>query len=1214
MIKLLLKFITHPLIWITVLFGVLAAAVYLGPLYLLPYEQLEAVRGLQQGAWTALAVLWLASMLRLLVRYLQKTRPIQNLLKEKPPPGPAEQRILDCAQRLEEAQRSIRQLPPTATGGARPWLLMIGPSEAGKSTALRGSELSIHHLNSENSVFEVSPTRSFDWIRCGDAIALDTAGRYSTDDQSRAEWRGILQVLRENKHVRGVDGVVICVNLSQLVEMTPQSAGVLGERLRRQLDDVMSVLGTTPAVHLLLTHCDGLAGFSAWFEGLHGADAQQSWGHAFRAADQSRLDLESEFYKGFDGLIRALEETRGEAFAGRLTPADFRERLLFPAQFASLRAPVGRLIKALTIRSPGQDRCPLVGTWFASAQQAGAGRDRVEAELARGLGLPDHAAPARPSRSRSRPFFLRQLFGETFTRHAARDLLSGQEHIRRRRSQLLLLSLAFGVVLVGSASLLGIARANLTYKQSVEAQLEALEQGLKRPGPADPAPELVARLFVLGDWTHEGWRHEGDDELLEWAYTRIDVSPPSGWMWLWLRSFRGSLAEPAEQLLQQLMTREIAAHTGQLIDTRLLDLEAEARTLPELPNLRSGELMPERWQNWIFKASPICDLGRGWRDQYRQTDAEPAPAIEVSSLETLWLAELESERRGEPDYPAAAAGAALFRRWLSPSSRSSMGERLLPSAGLLSSVCVRLDPITPAHLLLASFGGSHPPPERLGLQPNLFFEWQDSPMKAPPGGFDTLSCTGFEGKIDEILNKNTFAKVRAMAPDEQRAVLDETRGLYEKAYNSLWLTWYDNIGVPKAKDHPLKGEDLQKLSAMLKTVYRPTDGELDRILLHMGRGAPVPETDPEDAELVRQRSWCDCQSGAWWAAAELIEPDGRLHNNYITLQTNMLALANAIEGLSDDNVSRRLLVTETFMRKGALYQAHRTAADLVNALETLQDDGTNSLSACQALSRKQEVRSLLKSQTTTALNLVWTVLLEDYAEQVETLWRRDILGDWNQLKRKYPFDIRAHQEADPQDLRAFLEPGEKVDAFIQEHLEPLIGDDASKRALWHGASNLIVESSALRFRAGNEERWKLLEGLEERREVTFYTTRQADNTVTQVTIRQDGREVLEYTMGPADSQRIDVSPTDVLRFEASRGTNRVDECAIVEEGGKWPYFRLVTNPLTGASPTQRQRLTLSGEDCSFSWEYQEAPQGPLWLHYQLIQLELPGDLLTLVSG
>ncbi len=101
-----------------------------------------------------------------------------------------------------EFQKGVQALKGSAAGrsgrdalSVLPWYVMIGPSASGKTTAIRSSGLKMP-AGKAGKVRGVGGTRNCDWWMTNEAILLDTAGRWSTDDDDREEWLAFLDLLQ----------------------------------------------------------------------------------------------------------------------------------------------------------------------------------------------------------------------------------------------------------------------------------------------------------------------------------------------------------------------------------------------------------------------------------------------------------------------------------------------------------------------------------------------------------------------------------------------------------------------------------------------------------------------------------------------------------------------------------------------------------------------------------------------------------------------------------------------------------------------------------------------------------------------------------------------------------------------------------------------------------------------------------------------------------
>ena len=111
----------------------------------------------------------------------------------------------EAAKLREIFRNSLDDLKTHAAGGKKkdylyrlPWYIIIGPPGCGKTTALINSGLKfpLAEKYGQHKIQGVGGTRYCDWWFGEDAILLDTAGRYSTQDSNeqtdRAAWDNFL--------------------------------------------------------------------------------------------------------------------------------------------------------------------------------------------------------------------------------------------------------------------------------------------------------------------------------------------------------------------------------------------------------------------------------------------------------------------------------------------------------------------------------------------------------------------------------------------------------------------------------------------------------------------------------------------------------------------------------------------------------------------------------------------------------------------------------------------------------------------------------------------------------------------------------------------------------------------------------------------------------------------------------------------------------------
>ena len=129
----------------------------------------------------------------------------------------AEQAAL--AQRMQQALAVLRKAAPGKRqwGGQYlyqlPWYMFVGAPGSGKTTTLLHSGLRFPLADAlgPGAIGGVGGTRHCDWWFTDEAVMLDTAGRYTTQDSNaevdQAGWHGFLGLLKKHRPRRPINGI-----------------------------------------------------------------------------------------------------------------------------------------------------------------------------------------------------------------------------------------------------------------------------------------------------------------------------------------------------------------------------------------------------------------------------------------------------------------------------------------------------------------------------------------------------------------------------------------------------------------------------------------------------------------------------------------------------------------------------------------------------------------------------------------------------------------------------------------------------------------------------------------------------------------------------------------------------------------------------------------------------------------------------------------------
>ncbi len=413
-----------------------------------------------------------------------------------------------------EFQKAVQSLKGSklARGGRNalavlPWYMIIGPPGAGKSTALRASGLKFPYLSARGGgVKGVGGTRNCEWWLTNEAVILDTAGRYATQEEDRDEWFSFLAMLARTRPRKPINGLVVAVSVSDIGGETEEGVVEIAKRLRERIDEVMARLGLVLPTYLMFTKCDLIPGFVETFGDLRKTERGQIWGFTvpLEAEAGERGEL---FRERFDELAACVEE-RALQRLGEERQLAARERIYgFPQQLEALRANLTTLVENLFADNVYQDTPVMRGVYFTSGTQEGRTIDRVMSAMAEAFGIrPEATAPEPVVEAKS--YFLRDVFSKVI--FPDRDLaVRNAKAVRRQAIQryavvaacLLLTLLVLFLPLRSFFLNRAFVRSTADIVEGVAARLGTSDKG---PPPIDRLEPLRARLAELVRYSEEG--------------------------------------------------------------------------------------------------------------------------------------------------------------------------------------------------------------------------------------------------------------------------------------------------------------------------------------------------------------------------------------------------------------------------------------------------------------------------------------------------------------------------------------------------------------------------------------------------------------------------------------------------------------------------------------------------------------------------------------
>ena len=485
-----------------------------------PFIGTDAFRPFDEpfGRWIFIAVLWLIALIILIsvffVRRHNARQLEDDIVKGPQDAANAEDEVVtaELAELRDKMRGAIAKLKKSK-GGRRslyelPWYVMIGPPGAGKTTAIVNSGLQFPLAEDlgKSAIGGVGGTRNCDWWFTDNAVLIDTAGRYTTQesdaDADNAAWLGFLNLLKKHRIRQPINGAMIAISLSDLSLQDETTQKGHAKAVRRRLAELREKLGVRFPVYVLFTKADMIAGFTEYYDNLGKDEREQVWGFTL-PLDKGRAEASP--VAAFDGEFSALLVQLNSQLLDRMqSETDHQRRSLiagFPAQVASVRGVAKAFLAEVFQDSRFEDRHMLRGVYFTSGTQEGTPIDRLMMGMARTFGIGRQALGT--GRGTGRSFFLTRLFNEVIFPEAG--LVSADDKVERRYRWSKRLAIAATVLVAVAAGGLW-ARSyfgNVDLMASVAAEVTAY-QAAAATIPGNPVADgdvsiTVPALNILRD-------------------------------------------------------------------------------------------------------------------------------------------------------------------------------------------------------------------------------------------------------------------------------------------------------------------------------------------------------------------------------------------------------------------------------------------------------------------------------------------------------------------------------------------------------------------------------------------------------------------------------------------------------------------------------------------------------------------------------------------
>ncbi len=349
-----------------------------------PFEPVW-VQVLLIGGLAVILILWF--LIGWLIRRRAQRAMERALLADVSPTG-------DGAELAERMTGALATLKKTSRGKSYlydlPWYVIIGPPGSGKTTALINADIKFPLAEQQKGGLQgFGGTRYCDWWFAEEAILIDTAGRYTTQDSDqvadKASWGSFLSLLKKNRPKQPINGVILAFSVADLMRAEPETIKAHAETVRQRLAEIHETLKVDFPVYVMFTKADLISGFREYFSSFAVGRRKKVWGHTFQTENRKEQTWQKAAPE-FDALVARLSDEVIDRLSEE--PDGVNRIAIFglPGQMAILKDTVVEFLKQVFEPTRYKTSAMLRGFYFTSGTQEGTPIDQVLGAMGRSFG------------------------------------------------------------------------------------------------------------------------------------------------------------------------------------------------------------------------------------------------------------------------------------------------------------------------------------------------------------------------------------------------------------------------------------------------------------------------------------------------------------------------------------------------------------------------------------------------------------------------------------------------------------------------------------------------------------------------------------------------------------------------------------------------------------------------------------------------------------
>ncbi|WP_074882282.1 type VI secretion system membrane subunit TssM [Pseudovibrio axinellae] len=904
-----------------------------------------------------------------------------------------------------------------------PWYVMLGSPNSGKTSFIVESQLKfpLAHLFAQENAKRIQATQDVDYWVTDEAVLFDVAGQFiehvngkNTDGKDTLHkdlWAKLLKLLRETRPRRPINGVVLCLDVSELIGLDSNERAEKASLIHARLSEMTEVLGTRYTVHVILTKLDLIDGFHEFIAGLPAAERAKPFGFAFDLQtdwDQSKwLD---EFNSGYSAFLEKLNAQTVDRIPEMHSSQERRNLYLFTRQLAGLNTILSDFLETALHQDKFSTAPHVRGVFFSSCRQEAIPCNPVLLATSQKYEISPpvlrlHSGP-------TKQYFSSELFKKVIFKEAG---LAGDniKIERAKRFALVGSGLAASLVYLGFVSLYWLAYDDNQAKSQEVLEIAKTFEGLLQEGPSsnlnasgqsyiEPLAALTSANSIFGDYRDRSWL---GSNLLLYQGPKIGPEIEATYMEMLGNYFLPEVAGYIRSEISKLGKSDKSRDNNERLEALriYLMLGDAARRNPAL--VRSW--MKQKWQEQF----------EGDLELQQALENHLTFAIETALLET----ELDDKlvKASQHDLREVPRDLRLYRNIEQVSDRQ-----------LVSPVNFRND-IGPAYNIV--FNGTQAAQADDGPIAVKEFFTKDAFLTFFIKMSKSLSVVAVEDAW--VANeRETVEYSDADLEEFRRKVVARYATNYiaswNNALNQLEVTDFRNLNQAVDVLEILTGPDepLRRLINRVKKETEIYEGKLIELNAEQAVNAALPFDLNKEQGLRVRRAFSQLNS--------LVEAKEGEKAYLEDLET---ALVNLYEYLKE--------VRQAGDRSGEM------ALERAKARINLQGD--DPIYTIKRLG--VDLPAPLNRFFAKLADQSWKVLLLEAKSDLQRSWNEEVYADYNlNYAPLYPFNKHAEQEIPLEEFEAFFGPGGKIESFYKKNLIVFV-DEATGEPRQIDGRHLAIE-------------------------------------------------------------------------------------------------------------------------------------------------------------